>query len=133
MTEWHDELDGVTAWLGLRWVDARTVRLTIRDDLVNPAGLLSGPVSYALVDYCMGSTLWEHRAEGESIATIHIGMTYLQSAREGEIVCRSVLDRRNRTTAALRSEVHHEDGRLLATAQGTFAIFSAGKATRVST
>jgi acyl-coenzyme A thioesterase PaaI-like protein len=85
-----------------------------------------------MVDYCMGSTLWQHREPGESIATIHIAMTYLQSARVGEIECHSVLDRRNRTTAALRSEVLHEDGRLLGTAQGTFAIFPAAKAAKAA-
>jgi acyl-coenzyme A thioesterase PaaI-like protein len=50
---------------------------------------------------------------------------YIQTATEGEIVCRTVLDRRNRTTAVLRSEVHHEDGRLLVTAIGSHTIFPA--------
>jgi acyl-coenzyme A thioesterase PaaI-like protein len=44
--------------------------------------------------------------------------------REGDVVCRTQLDRRTRTNAALRSEVVHEDsGKLLATAVGTYAIF----------
>jgi hypothetical protein len=41
-----------------------------------------------------------------------------------------VLDRRNRTTAVMRSEVRHEDGRLLVTAIGSYTIFqrkAAGK------
>ena len=50
---------------------------------------------------------------------------YIQTATEGEIVCRTVLDRRNRTTAALRSQVHHEDGRMLVTAIGSYTIFPA--------
>ena len=61
--------------------------------------------------------------EQERIATISISVNYIQTATEGEIVCRSVLDRRNRTTAVLRSEVRHEDGRLIATAIGSYAIF----------
>jgi uncharacterized protein (TIGR00369 family) len=116
-------LDGLTAWMGLRWEDPQTVRLTIRDELMNLGGMLSGVVAYTLVDYCMGSALWQHRNPGEGIATTHISITYLQTATEGEIVCTTQLDRRNRTSAALRSEVRHEDGRLLATAQGTYAIF----------
>ena len=42
---------------------------------------------------------------------------------EGEIVCHSTLDRRNRNAAVMRSEVRHEDGRLLVTAIGSYTIF----------
>ena len=52
-------------------------------------------------------------------------INHIRTATEGEIVCRTVLDRRNRTTAVLRSEVHHEDGRLLVTAIGSYAFFAA--------
>ena len=109
--------------MGLRWDGPDTVRVTIRDELMNLGGLLSGVEAYTLVDYCMGSTLWQHRNPGEAIATTHISITYLQTATEGDVICTTELDRRNRTSAALRSEVRHEDGRLLATAQGTYAIF----------
>src|SRR5947209_8052184 len=86
--------------------------------------LLSGVASFALVDYCMGSTLWAHTNEGERIATINISINYVQTATEGDIVCRTTLDRRNRRTAVMRSEVRHEDGRLLATAIGSYTIFA---------
>jgi len=115
--------DGVTAFMGMRWEDPQTVRLDIRPELINAGGLLSGVVTYALVDYCMGSTLWVQTTEQERIATISISINYIQSATEGEIVCRSTLDRRNRTTGVMRSEVRHEDGRLLVTAIGSYTIF----------
>jgi 1,4-dihydroxy-2-naphthoyl-CoA hydrolase len=116
-------IDGVTSFMGMRWEDPQTVRLQIRPELINAGGLLSGVVTYALIDYCMGSTLWVQTTEQERIATISISVNYIQTAIEGEIVCRSVLDRRNRTTAVLRSEVRHEDGRLLVTAIGSYTIF----------
>ncbi len=111
--------------MGMRWEDPQTVRLTIRPELINNGGLLSGVVTYALVDYCMGSTLWAQTTEQERIATINIAINYIQTATEGEIVCRTRLDRRNRTIAVMRSEVRHEDGRLLVTAIGSYSIFSA--------
>jgi uncharacterized protein (TIGR00369 family) len=116
-------LDGVTAFLGLRWENPETVRLQIRPELINVGGLLSGVVTYALVDYCMGSTLWAQTTEEERIATISISINYIQTAVEGEIVCRTVLDRRNRTVAVLKSHVEAEDGRLLVTAIGSYSIF----------
>lgn len=120
-------IDGLTRWLGLRWESPSRVRLAIRPELINPAGLLSGPVVYAMVDYSMGSVLWAARDQGERIATIGISVNYLRTAREGEIVCDSVLDRRNDRVAVLRSEVSDEGGRLLATALGSFSIFPAAR------
>jgi 1,4-dihydroxy-2-naphthoyl-CoA hydrolase len=116
-------IDGITRFMGLRWEDPQTVRLTIRPELINAGGLLSGVATYALVDYCMGSTLWAQTTREERIATISIAVNYVQTATEGEIVCRTTLDRRNRRTAVMRSEVTHEDGRLLVTAIGSYTIF----------
>jgi uncharacterized protein (TIGR00369 family) len=99
------------------------VRLQIRPELINAGGLLSGVVTYALVDYCMGSTLWAQITREERIATLNISINYIQTAIEGEIVCRTTLDRRNRTIAVMRSEVRHEDDRLLVTALGSYSIF----------
>ena len=116
-------IDGLSRWLGIRWESHDRVRLTIRDELINPAGLLSGPVAYAMIDYCMGSTLWRSREQDERIATISISINYVQTAREGDVLCETTLDRRNDRIAILSSRVLHEDGRLLATAIGSFAIF----------
>jgi len=116
-------LDGVTSFMGLRWEDAQTVRMTIRPELINRGGLLSGVATYAMVDYCMGSTLWAQTTAEERIATISISINYIQTATEGEITCSSELDRRNRTTGVMKSAVHAEDGRLLVTAIGSYSIF----------
>jgi uncharacterized protein (TIGR00369 family) len=112
--------------MALRWESPTTVRMPVRPDLINPAGLLSGAATYALVDYCMGSTLWVETAEDESIATLNISINYVATATEGEVVCNSQVDRRNRSQAVLRSEVHADDGRLLATAIGSFSIYRRG-------
>ena len=109
--------------MAFRWESPTTVRMPVRPDLINPAGLLSGAATYALVDYCMGSALWVETAEDESIATLNISINYVATATEGELVCNTQVDRRNRSQAVLRSEVHSDDGRLLATAIGSFSIY----------
>jgi uncharacterized protein (TIGR00369 family) len=116
-------IDGVSKWFGIRWVHANEVHLTIREDLINAGGLLSGVVGYAMVDYCMGSTLWKQTTEEEAIATIGISINYVQTATAGDVICTTELHRRNRTNAVMGSEVRHEDGRLLATAIGSYTIF----------
>ena len=119
----RDGIDGVSRFMGMRWESADKVRLEVRPDLINAAGLLSGAVTYALVDYCMGSTLWRETSEEESIATVSISINYVQTATEGDVICHTELDRRNRRLAVLRSEVRHDDGRLIATAIGSYTIF----------
>jgi uncharacterized protein (TIGR00369 family) len=76
-----------------------------------------------MVDYAMGSALWQERSGDEAIATISISINYVQTAREGEVVCTARVDRRNDRIAVLRSEVEHADSRLIATAVGSYAIF----------
>src|ERR1700730_762355 len=115
-------LDGITRFIGFRWDDPQTVRMQIRPELINRGGLLSGVATYAMVDYCMGSTLWAQTAKDERIATISISINYIQTAIEGEIVCRTELDRRNRTIGIMKSSIHAEDGRLLVTAVGSYSI-----------
>jgi uncharacterized protein (TIGR00369 family) len=117
-------IDDVSRWFGLRWDDPETARMEVRPDLINAGGLLSGVATYALVDYTMGSALWAQTSDEESIATVNIAINYVQTATEGEVVCTTTVDRRNRSSAVLRSEVRDSgDGRLLATAIGSYAIY----------
>ena len=117
--------DRFSEYLALRWDDAATARLTLRPELLNSAGLLLGPVGFALVDYGMAAVLYEELAPDEYMATTNIAINYLGSARDGEVICRSHLDHRNPRTAMLSAEVCHDSGRLLATAIGSFSIFPA--------
>ncbi len=119
----REGIDGVSEFMGFRWEHADTIRLTVEERHINGAGLLSGAVTFALVDYCMGSTLWKQTTEDEGIATVSISINYVQTATEGDVVCTTELDRRNRRLAVLRSEVRADDGRLLATAIGSYTIY----------
>jgi uncharacterized protein (TIGR00369 family) len=119
----EEGIDDVSRWFGIRWDDPETARMTVRPELINAGGLLSGVATYALVDYTMGSALWAQTTDDEAIATVNIAINYVQTATEGDVLCKTQVDRRNRTSAVLRSEVRHEDGRLLATAIGSYAIF----------
>jgi len=116
-------LDGVSEFFGFRYEAPGRMRLTIRPDLMNRGGLLSGAVAFSMIDYTMGSALWMQLTEEESIATLNIAINYVATAREGDIVCTAEVDRRNRRAATLTSRVHTDDGRLLATAIGAYSIF----------
>jgi len=114
--------DPFADYLGLTWAGPDEVRLKIRPDLVNNIGRLLGPVGFALVDYGMGAAVWNELQESEAAATVNVGINFVDTATDGEIACRSRVDRRTRRAAATSCELRHEDGRLLATAIGSFAI-----------
>jgi acyl-coenzyme A thioesterase PaaI-like protein len=116
-------IDGVSGFFAIRWESATTTRMAIRPELINAGGMLSGVATYALVDYTMGSTLWAETTDEESIATLNIAINYVATATDGDAICTCVLDRRNRRAATLRGEVHHDSGRLMATAIGSYSIF----------
>jgi acyl-CoA thioesterase len=127
---WDAGIDGVSRFFGIRWDSPSTARLTIRPELINAGDMLSGVATYALVDYTMGSALWAETTDEEAIATVNIAINYVQTATEGDVICTTTVDRRNRTAATLRSEVRDEDGRLMATAIGSYAIFPRRRARR---
>jgi len=119
------EADAVSAWLGIEVVSPTEARLTIRPDLVNAIGMLLGPVVLALVDYGMGAAAWDALGPDEECATSDLSIGFLASAAEGEVVCRSTVDRRSRRLVRARCEVvAAADGRLLATAMGTFSVLA---------
>src|SRR5262249_45745261 len=98
--------DSFAKVLGLRFDDA--VRLTIRPELLNDHGLLLGPVVFSMVDYAMTRELLPPVADGARIATTHIALSFLASAREGDVKATATLDRQGRTTAFLSARVEHE-------------------------
>jgi acyl-CoA thioesterase len=112
-------------FLGLRWDAPDAVRLSIRPELVNDVGRLLGPVVFSLADYGMGAVVWEGLNDDEVCATVNVAINFVDSAAEGDVVCRSRVDRRTRRAAATSCEIRHADGRLLATAIGSFAVIPA--------
>lgn len=97
-------------------------RLTVRPELLNPHGTLHGGVMYSLADNGMGSAVYSKMAPDESCATIEIKMVYIAAVREGTLECETRVINKGRRVAVLESEVTN-NGRLVAKALGTFAIF----------
>lgn len=125
MTDHADyrSIDGVTGFLGMRFPAYGVTEIDVRDEFMNRAGLVSGGVVFTLLDYAMGTALWEQIDETEMIATTNISINYLRSVRAGTITATATVDRRNARNASLRAEVRDATDELLATAVGSFAIF----------
>lgn len=118
---------GLAEFLGMRLVAPGEVRATAKPELLRQStGSVTGPVTFALIDYAMGSALWAQiDAERENIATLGISINYVAAGKpDEELIARATVDRRNRSAATLRGEVvAGPDERLIATAIGSFSIF----------
>lgn len=116
-------VDRFSAALGLSWDAEDRTRLTVGPELLNPGGTLVAGVYFSMLNYTMGSTLLSRLDAGETTATLSTAINYVAAARDGELIlCGAHLDRRTRVSAVLRGQIERDDGRLLATAVGSFTI-----------
>jgi acyl-CoA thioesterase len=101
---------------------AATFGLTIRDDHLNPYGVVHGGVVYSLVDTAMGAAVHTRLAPGERCATIEIKINYLAPVAEGELRAEAHLVERTKRIGVLEARVRAKDDQLVAVATGTFYI-----------
>ena len=97
--------------------------LPVRDELFNPQHVVHGGASYALADSGMGGALTSLLQEGEYCATIEIKISYFKPVTTGTLTCKTVVINKGKRVASLESEIWNE-GRLVAKASGSFAIFA---------
>jgi len=97
--------------------------LDVRDELFNPQHVVHGGASYALADTGMGAALTSLLQEGEYCATIEIKISYFKPVTTGTLTCKTAVINKGKRVASLESEIWNE-GRLVAKASGSFAIFT---------
>lgn len=96
--------------------------LTVRDELLNPNEVLHGSVAHAMADTGMGAALMAGLDDDRICATIEIKISYLRPVTDGTLVCETEVINRGRSVGFLESEIRN-DGKVVATASGSFAIF----------
>jgi acyl-coenzyme A thioesterase PaaI-like protein len=126
MTPSQELTAGFAELLGMRLREPGHVSLILGPMHLNSIGRMLGPVGLAMIDYAMAGLMLDSLAPGEAAATVNITTNFVAGADTGEVHCRAAIDRRATNTAALSARVEHEDGRLLITALGTFAVRPAG-------
>ena len=111
--------------------DGRTIyKLAVTPELLNPHGVLHGGAVYVMVDYSMGGATMSVLPPGDICATIEIKISYLGSVRGGTLKTATEIIKRGRRVVFLESKVTDGDGRLVATASGSFAVIPASEAAR---
>jgi len=115
--------------LGTEWLDddpdhAR-VRVSMRDELRQPFGLLHGGVMSSLVEsICSRATALAVHGDGMGAMGQSIDVSFLRPITEGVAEVRARARHRGRTTWVWEAEVRDSEDRLCALAQMTIAVRS---------
>ncbi len=115
-------------WLGmdLETTEAGTTvaSMTITPEHLNPNGVVHGAVPFALIDTGMGGATMSVVEPGQYCASVDVNLRYIRGSSSGRLIATTTVVKKGRTVVHLESRVVDGDDRLIATAVGTFAIFT---------
>ena len=97
------------------------VALSLEPQLRNRAGKLHGGVLFSLVDISMGLACSSSHGFDQQSATIECKINYIRAVSDGDVLCTARVIHPGRRTLVVEAEVY-QDERLVAKAQGTFAV-----------
>jgi acyl-CoA thioesterase len=98
--------------------------VTIADEHLNPNGVVHGGVIFTMVDTAMGGACMGVLGDGEICASIEVQVRFLRAVSTGEIVADTTVLRQGRRVIQLESRVIDQQGILIATAAGSFAVIT---------
>jgi len=103
--------------------EARVV-LDLQPHHLNMRGVAHGGVISALLDTALGGAVIAAIPKEWWCATIHLSINYLDGPRAGHLVAEGRVTRRGARVAFAAGEVKDESGRLLATAEGSWHLWT---------
>ena len=115
--------------LGLQMVERGDGRCVMvidveRDRHFSPQGAAHGGVAYSLADTAMGGALTSLLDDDKWCATLEIKFNYHARVLEGRLTCEAHVLHRGKRVANIDARLH-QDGKLVSSANGNFAIFAA--------
>lgn len=119
---------GMWNHMGMRMIRAdegsTTVRIEIGEHLANINGIVHGGVYATLLDSTLGSTVHTVLPLAARLATVDLTVSYLRSAslEVGELFGVGTVTRRGRRICHASGEVVDAEGKVYATAVGSFLV-----------
>jgi uncharacterized protein (TIGR00369 family) len=104
--------------------DGVTIGCTVRDDLLNAAGVLHGGVSATLADVAVGVALTRHLGRPRAATTVELKINYLRPVPAGKVTARSHLVRVGKTLCTARVDIQDASRRVAAVALVTYMILA---------
>lgn len=115
-------------FFGIRMVEAEEgstlAELDCREEFINYGGVVHGGVITALADSAMGSSLATLMPDGTRQVSFDLKLTIISAAQVGETLqARGRVIHAGRRTGVCEATVTGPDGRLVAKATGSFAVY----------
>lgn len=101
-------------------------RLKIHERLLNPHHVVHGGAIYTMTDTGMGAAVYPYLDENELCSTLEIKISYLKPVRAGTLICDTKVIHKGKNIIFLESIVKTIEDQPVATATGTFYLFSPG-------
>jgi len=114
-------------WLGLELVEtgegSATVQMTATEDMANHSGFVHGGMISALADSAMGRSLRTVKPGVVRAMSFDLKVSFINAAKIGETLrATGRVVHAGRRTMVATCRVEGKEGRLIATASGTFAV-----------
>ncbi len=111
-----------------------TVECSVDERHVNLAGVAHGGLHATMLDTAMSGALVSELSEGEWCATAQLDVSFLNAAYPGaHLVAAGRMVRRGSGIAHLEGEITAEDGTLVASAKGVWAVWASRPASQGGT
>lgn len=101
-------------------VGEATVKLSIRDELRQPHGILHGGATASLIDTAMAFAVVTKLEPSEKASTVDLNLHYLRPVAGGEIICKAKIVKAGKRFFTLSADVFDESQKLIATALSTY-------------
>lgn len=90
---------------------------------LNPHGVVHGAVPFTMMDTAMGGAVMSTVDDGQLCATIEMQTRYHRPVTTGTLTATASIITAGRRVVHLRAETIDQDGRLVASATASFAVF----------
>jgi uncharacterized protein (TIGR00369 family) len=116
-------LPAVLGLLGWQVLEAEPGRIRVtfqgKPDFYNPVGFVQGGILTAMLDGVMGAAAVSLLGPDESITTLDMNASFMQSVRDVKLVAEGRVAHRGGSTVFMDGTLTLEDGSLVATATAT--------------
>lgn len=121
------KLDAYSELLGMKIVSVTqgcaVVEMNVRADMINPHGTAHGGSIFSLADTALALASNSHGIEA---VALNVNLTYCRPGMVDSTITATVTEQNiTRSTGLYSMEVHREDGKLVASGQGT--VFRTGR------
>jgi uncharacterized protein (TIGR00369 family) len=114
-------------WFGLRCLSrgngAATYELIVTERLLNQRGVAHGGAAGSLLDTALGAAVVSGIAPEEWCATLQLSVQFRHPLRPGRVTAHGRMVQRGRRAAFAEGEITDGEGKVLASAQGTWYIW----------